>query len=175
MSRPRPIHHLHREIRSTPDEAEPSFSYEQESFLAAREEDVEDEFHRRLAQQGTSRRESSGSQGAGGGSFWRSASENASGVPQGPSFSSVNLAAHANAGTGSNTNNNSNNNNSNNNTNNNNTNNSNNNNSSSNNNNHKGEPITVKERKTSGLLGAALQSQGLSQGTLHEAVSECDR
>jgi hypothetical protein len=84
MSKPRPIHVLAREIRSSPDEAEPSFSYEQDSFLAAKEDDAEDEFHRRLG--GSSRRESSGSQG---GSFWRTTT--ADNKNEGPSFSSMNM------------------------------------------------------------------------------------
>jgi hypothetical protein len=160
-SRPRPIHNPHREIRSTPDEAEPSFSYEQESFLAVannREgDDVEDEFHRRLAQQQSGqRRESSGSHGGGGSSFWRTqVAENAQ---QGPSFSSANLNASNNSSrnTSNPTT----------------TNNSNSNNKSTNSTNSKGDVTTARERKTSGLLGAALQSHALSEGgTLHESVS----
>ena len=84
MSKPRPIHTMHRDLRDTPDEAEPSFSYEQESFLGREEDDMEDEFHRRLAS--TARvRESSGGMvsgpgdtGGGGGSrssFWRTTSD----------------------------------------------------------------------------------------------------
>lgn len=73
-SKPRPIHQLHRELRSQPDEAEPSLSYEQESFLMGREDDVEDEFHRRLQ---NTRRDS-------GGSFWRTEFG-------GPSFSSMSM------------------------------------------------------------------------------------
>ena len=46
-SRPMPIHHLKRDLRSAPDEAEPSYSYEQESFLAQKEDEVEDAFHRK--------------------------------------------------------------------------------------------------------------------------------
>jgi len=126
MSKPRPIH---REIRSIPDDAEPSFSYEQESFMAAREDDVEDEFHRRLA---GNRRESSGSHGGGGSSFWRTTSDNktegAAGVVQTPSFSSMNM--------------------------------------------NKSETTPrAKERKSSGLLGAALQSHA-QNGELHEEVSK---
>lgn len=80
MSKPRPIHNINRELRSQPDDAEPSFSYEQESFLmGAKEEDVEDEFHRRLQ---SSRRDS-------GGSFWRTNSN--SGEFAGPSFSSMSM------------------------------------------------------------------------------------
>ena len=48
MSKPKPIHTTHRPLRETPDEAEPSFSYEQESFLAQSVDDLEDEFDRRL-------------------------------------------------------------------------------------------------------------------------------
>jgi Leucine rich repeat len=62
MSKPRPIHSVHREIRNQPDPAEPSFSYERESFLAAtldREEQVADDFHRKLA--GSYRRSDSNS------------------------------------------------------------------------------------------------------------------
>jgi hypothetical protein len=80
MSKPRPIHHIDRELCSQPDDAEPSFSYEQESFLVgAKGEDVEDEFHRRLQ---SSRRDS-------GGSFWRTNSN--SGEFAGPSFSSMSM------------------------------------------------------------------------------------
>ena len=49
MSKPRPIHTMHRTLRETPDEAEPSSSYEQESFLGRAEDEMEDEFHRRLS------------------------------------------------------------------------------------------------------------------------------
>lgn len=174
-SRPRPIHNNlhHREIRSTPDEAEPSFSYEQESFMASASnhegaDDVEDEFHRRLAQQQSGhRRVSSGSHSVGS-SFWRSTvAENA--AQQGPSFSSANINGYPNnnhhtftkspnATTSNNTNNN-----------------NNSNHSSTHNSNHnansKGDNVTTaRERKTSGLLGAALQSHALSEGgTLHES------
>ena len=167
-SRPRPIHNNlhHREIRSTPDEAEPSFSYEQESFMAqdrAHEgaDDVEDEFHRRLAQQQSGqRRESSGSHSGGGGSFWRSSTSES--APQGPSFSSVNL--NSNTATANKANSNASNNNNSNSTHN------SSNNKSTNNNNSKGDITTARERKTSGLLGAALQSHALSEGgTLHES------
>ena len=100
MTRPRPIHSIHREIQDTPDEAEPSFSYERRSFLASQEEDMEDEFHRRLANHTPSRHSqpntpsqmgrggggSSSSSGGGGGkgieSFWRSR-----GTTSGPSIS----------------------------------------------------------------------------------------
>lgn len=47
-SQARPIHQPPREIRHTPAETEPSYSFEQESFLPKSEEDVEDEIHRRL-------------------------------------------------------------------------------------------------------------------------------
>lgn len=76
MSNPRPIH---RELNDEADEAEPSFSYEQESFLMGREEDVEDEFHRRL---NSTRRDA-------GGSFWRTSGS--SGELAGPSFSSMSM------------------------------------------------------------------------------------
>lgn len=80
MSRPRPIHQPPREIRSQPDEAEPSYSYEQESFLlGAREEAYEDDFHRRLQ---STRRDT-------GGSFWRTSSN--SGDFPGPNFSSMSM------------------------------------------------------------------------------------
>jgi hypothetical protein len=176
-SRPRPISNNlhHREIRSTPDDAEPSFSYEQESFMAqdrAHEsaDDVEDEFHRRLAQQQSGqRRESSGSHSGGGSSFWRSSTSES--APQGPSFSSVNLnsnsshtATNTNINTSYHTKNTSTNHNT---TNNNNISNSN---TSANNSNRKADATTAKERKTSGLLGAALQSHALSEGgSLHES------
>lgn len=67
-SRARPIHQPPREIRREPDETEPSFSYEQESFLPKSEDEVEDEFHRRLT----------------GTNFWRGGGE-------GPSFNSMNM------------------------------------------------------------------------------------
>lgn len=91
MSKPRPIHLIPRAIQAVPDEAEPSFSYEQESFLSTKEEDAEDEFHRRLA--AGSRREYSG-----GTSFWRTTTntsngENSSSSSQGPYFSSVSISA----------------------------------------------------------------------------------
>jgi hypothetical protein len=80
MSRPRPIHQPPREIRSQPDEAEPSYSYEQESFLlGAREEAYEDDFHRRLQ---STRRDT-------GGSFWRTSSNSVE-FP-GPNFSSMSM------------------------------------------------------------------------------------
>jgi hypothetical protein len=47
-SKPRPIHTLHKPLREVPDESEPSYSYEETSFLAQKEDDVEDEFHRRF-------------------------------------------------------------------------------------------------------------------------------
>lgn len=47
-TQPRPIHSSHNQIRDTPDETEPSYSYEETSFLAQKEDDVEDEFHRRF-------------------------------------------------------------------------------------------------------------------------------
>jgi hypothetical protein len=82
MSNSRPIHNLHREIRSTPDEAEPTFSFERDSFLASPELEKEDEFHRRL-QQTTYRGGGGGggnnsSSNVGGGSFWRSSSAESS-------------------------------------------------------------------------------------------------
>ena len=78
-SNARPIHNLHREIRSTPDDAEPTYSFERESFLASPELEKEDEFHRRLqaSYKGTGGGGGGGT-GApaigGGGSFWRSSS-----------------------------------------------------------------------------------------------------
>jgi hypothetical protein len=80
MSKPRPIP-LTRPLRSTPDEAEPSFSFEEESYLSNRAVDFEDDFHRRLT--GTRREESGGS------SFWRASSVNS--VAATPSFNSVHL------------------------------------------------------------------------------------
>ncbi|KAL3919438.1 MAG: hypothetical protein SGILL_003752 [Bacillariaceae sp.] len=73
-TKPRPIHSLHKRLRDAPDESEPSYSYEETSFLAEREDAAEDEFHRRFAA-GTSRG-SGGSNGAsapatGRSSFWR--------------------------------------------------------------------------------------------------------
>lgn len=71
-SKPRPIHQPPREIRSTPDDTEPSYSYEQESFLPKSEDEIEDQFFRRL-----NSREN----------FWRSSD----GGSVGPSFSSMNM------------------------------------------------------------------------------------
>jgi len=48
-SKPRPIHTLSREIRETPDQSEPSYSYEDKAFIGDLGDDVEDEFHRRLS------------------------------------------------------------------------------------------------------------------------------
>lgn len=103
MSKPRPIHSIHRDIRITPDEAEPSYSYEQELTLGRDQvDDVEDEFHRRLAGSSSSnRRDSHGSSSnaaasvasgsvLGAGSFWRT---DTPGWQQGPSFSSMNMKA----------------------------------------------------------------------------------
>jgi hypothetical protein len=134
MSKPRPVHSAPN-IRSIPDEAEPSYSFEYELTLSRdRVDDVEDEFHRRLAgpSSGT-RRGANGSSsvasggggvgvgsgsvtgGGGAGSFWRT---DTSGWHQGPSFSSATL-----------------------------------------------KPITINERKSSGgLLGAALQLHSQSDG-----------
>lgn len=83
MSKPRPIHVLHRELQTAPDAAEPSLSYERESFLNDNIEDAEDEFHRRLQ---TNRRDSAGP--SAGISFWRSSSD---AKPSVPSFSSMQL------------------------------------------------------------------------------------
>jgi hypothetical protein len=87
MSKPRPIHKLHRELNVQADEAEPSFSYEQESFLMGKEEDVEDEFHRRID---STRRDS-------GGSFWRTTGS--SGDLAAPSFSSMSMKQRQDATT----------------------------------------------------------------------------
>ena len=46
-SQSRPFHQPSREIRSTPDKREPSFSYERECFLLKSEDKIEDDFHRR--------------------------------------------------------------------------------------------------------------------------------
>ena len=70
MSKPRPIHSAPRLLRETPDEAEPSYSYEAETFLGREEDDVEDEFHRRLASNRLAR-EGNGTTGGASGSFWR--------------------------------------------------------------------------------------------------------
>ena len=86
MSKPRPIHHPHRELRTSPDEAEPLFSsYEDSPYLG---DDVADDFHNRLAK---SRRESSGTHS--GGSFWRTTENTSSSAAheRGPSFSSVHM------------------------------------------------------------------------------------
>ena len=80
MSKPRPFHTLPRDLRSTPDEKEPSHSYEQESFLGGKEVDVEDEFHRKLA---------AGPRREGGNSFWRTSTAGES--SQTPSLMSVSL------------------------------------------------------------------------------------
>ena len=51
-TRGRPIHFPPRQqpLNETPDETEPSYSYEEQSFLAYdREEDAVDEFHRQFA------------------------------------------------------------------------------------------------------------------------------
>eukprot|EP00980_Cylindrotheca_fusiformis_P020082 scaffold7161_cov133-Cylindrotheca_fusiformis.AAC.5 len=61
MSKPRPIHTIHRVLSDTPDESEPSFSFERQSFLTTQEEDIEDEFHRRLTIQPPSATSSSSS------------------------------------------------------------------------------------------------------------------
>ena len=92
-TRPRPIQQPGREIRSMPDDNEPSYSYEEKSFLAAgKEQDVEDEFHRRLH----------GSRHSGG-SFWRTAcnsnsnsTSTSSGVGE-PAFSSMNMRRNESA------------------------------------------------------------------------------
>lgn len=64
-SRPRPFPALSRDLRETPDEAEPSYSYEDTAFMGGVEDDEEDEFHRRLAS--TSKQPPV----VGGSSFWR--------------------------------------------------------------------------------------------------------
>eukprot|EP00546_Thalassionema_frauenfeldii_P001231 CAMPEP_0178932680 /NCGR_PEP_ID=MMETSP0786-20121207/22772_1 /TAXON_ID=186022 /ORGANISM="Thalassionema frauenfeldii, Strain CCMP 1798" /LENGTH=1673 /DNA_ID=CAMNT_0020610039 /DNA_START=172 /DNA_END=5190 /DNA_ORIENTATION=- len=80
MSQPRPIHQPPREIQSQPHEAEPSFSYERDSFLLDKGDKEEDEFHRRS--QLSTRRET-------GGSFWRRSGS--SGDFTGPNFSSMSM------------------------------------------------------------------------------------
>jgi hypothetical protein len=97
---PRPIHTIHRDLRETPDEAEPSFSYEQESFLGREEDDVEDEFHRRLASNSRAREGSGGiSSGSGaGGSFWRTDATPNWGQ-QGPNFNSARIIPNKDGGT----------------------------------------------------------------------------
>lgn len=84
MSKPRPIPFT-RPLRSTPDEAEPSFSFEEESFLSNKALDFEDDFHRRLTSPGVRREES------GGASFWRASSSGVNNAVSTPSFNSVNL------------------------------------------------------------------------------------
>lgn len=71
MSKPRPIHSAPRLLRETPDEAEPSYSYEAETFLGREEDDVEDEFHRRLASNSRAREGNNATTGGASGSFWR--------------------------------------------------------------------------------------------------------
>jgi len=76
VTRARPIHVPGREIRSVPDDNEPSYSYEEKSFLAA-EHDVEDEFLNRL----------SGNRRDSGGAFWRTKPA----ASAEPAFSSVSM------------------------------------------------------------------------------------
>jgi hypothetical protein len=76
-SRARPIHQLHRPLRDTPDEAEPSYSYEQESFLAQKEDDVEDAFFQK---QKMNRRDSSGSQGSANNHLYKDGSKGSNGT-----------------------------------------------------------------------------------------------
>lgn len=64
-SKPRPIQTVSRDLREIPDEAEPSYSYEDNAYLGGLEDDVEDEFHRRLAVA------SKPPSMVGGSSFWR--------------------------------------------------------------------------------------------------------
>jgi hypothetical protein len=80
MSKPRPIHTLHKPLRESPDESEPSFSDEEKSYRAQKEEDAADEFHRRFAGTGAMNRgedgattpsSGTGGGGSGGSSFWR--------------------------------------------------------------------------------------------------------
>lgn len=92
MSKPRPIH-VTRPLRSAPDEAEPSFSFEEESFLSNRAVDYEDDFHRRLTSSGARREES------GNNSFWRASSSGATSASASPSFSSVNLRGKSDVNT----------------------------------------------------------------------------
>ena len=67
-SKPRPIHTLSREIRETPDQSEPSYSYEDKAFIGDLGDDVEDEFHRRLSLSNHNKqRDSGGGGGIGGG------------------------------------------------------------------------------------------------------------
>lgn len=74
MSKPRPIHTLHRDLRQSPDEEEPSFSYEEHIFDGY--EDDEDKFHRRL-QSTSHRRDSNEQRGSGStASFWRTSLNN---------------------------------------------------------------------------------------------------
>lgn len=80
MSQPRPIHQPPREIQSQPHEAEPSLSYERDSFLLDKGDKEEDEFHRRS--QLSTRRET-------GGNFWRRSGS--SGDFAGPNFSSMSM------------------------------------------------------------------------------------
>ena len=83
-SHPRPIP-TPRVLNKTPDEAEPSFSYERESFMdGGKHLDVEDEFHRRLA--GSRNSHSHGN------SFWRTSTTNGEAAP---SFASVKFAARS--------------------------------------------------------------------------------
>lgn len=79
----RPIH-ITREIRETPDQSEPSYSYEDTAFLADLGDDEEERFHRRLTLNGNRRTSFGGGATGGtasiagvstssGGSFWRTA------------------------------------------------------------------------------------------------------
>lgn len=92
MSKPRPIH-THRALNSAPDEAEPSYSYERESYLGGKEVEVEDEFHRRLA--GSRRENAYSSSGGSGSSFWRTSTVSSTGEgSQGPSYQSATFKGH---------------------------------------------------------------------------------
>mmetsp|Transcript_25487 Transcript_25487/g.29118 ORF Transcript_25487/g.29118 Transcript_25487/m.29118 type:complete len:339 (-) Transcript_25487:35-1051(-) len=79
MSQPRPIYQPPQEIQSEPQEAQPSYSYEQKIFFSDKGDKEEDEFHRRLQ---STKRESSGN-------FWRRS--NSTGEFAGPSFSSMSM------------------------------------------------------------------------------------
>lgn len=98
MSKPRPIHTLHREIRTSPDESEPAFSYEeQRTGFLHREDEVAEDFHQRYAVHSKSRRDSGGGNSnasaggngtsTGGGSFWRTSEAGSTG----PAFASVHM------------------------------------------------------------------------------------
>lgn len=99
-SRPRPIHIPPRHMNETPDESEPSYSYEEKSFLAYDKEEevaeVVDKFHQRMA--------ASGHRTGRGGSFGASSISNGNNHTGGSPSSSLltrNLSSSENGSSGS--------------------------------------------------------------------------